>query len=224
MSVLRRKFEILITWPQRCLAASRLLVFLFTLSSVGCVSPYAFRGIPVQNSEGVVLTLPPLLQTKQVSCGPTCVASVATFWELDFEAKFAPGGDFLVEEDFTAIELGRLGEGVGLAQFVYRGSLEDARDNLDKGRPIIALIERPNYANYSWLHLNNVPVTTIWNELRPKKSHWVVIVGMVPGKVILHDPAAGMVALPRGKFETLWQAKKNTCLLLVPRPKQPSGR
>jgi alanine-alpha-ketoisovalerate/valine-pyruvate aminotransferase len=143
---------------------------------------------------------------------------------MDYEAKFAPSGDFLVEEDFTATELGKLGEGVGLAQFVYRGSLEDARNNLEKGRPVIALIERPNYANYAWLHLNNVPVTTIWNNLRPKKSHWVVIVGMVPGKIILHDPTAGMVAIPKGKFESLWQAKKNTCLLLVPPTMQSTRR
>ncbi len=178
----------------------------------------------MQDADGVVLTLPPLLQTKNVSCGPTCVASVATYWEKDYEAKFAPGGDFFVEEDFTATELGKLAEELGLAHFVYRGSLENVRENLEKGRPIIALIERPSYANYSWLHLNNVPVTTIWNDLRPKKSHWVVIAGMVPGKVILHDPTAGMVAIPRGKFESLWLAKKNTCLLLVPPAKQSSGR
>ena len=86
-------------------------------------------------------------------------------------------------------DLQQLAEHLGLQAFAYRGSMEDLRDNLQKGRPLIVLISQPVLPTGG---LTGVSLINAWNQWGKKPAHWVVVIGFTKDKaVILHDPESG---------------------------------
>gem|GEM_PF-1399601 len=181
----------------------------------GCSTARQFSGIRVGEQATLITSLPPLLQTKRVSCGPTCLAAVAAYWEIDATAFYKTTTEFDLSTDFTAAELGRLGRELGLKPFIYQGSMEDLRDNLGKGRPLVVLIPKPEFSEGIELTFNRIPLEFIVGQFVRKQSHWIVVIGHASGTIIVHDPANGRIGINQKKFEEWWQSKRRTCLLLV---------
>jgi ABC-type bacteriocin/lantibiotic exporter with double-glycine peptidase domain len=194
------------------IASCALLVCVLTFS-VGCSTPKQFKGVAIGDSINLVSAVPPLLQTKKISCGPTCLAAVAAYWGKDF----SPLLQNPLSDDFNADELSQMGGAIGLRVFEYKGSMPDLETNLAKGRPLIVLIPKPRYEDSPFtLTIQGVPLSEILMMVEPKRSHWIIVVGYTEFRIIVQDPAWGRIALPRGKFEQWWASKKNTCLLAVP--------
>src|SRR5439155_25287925 len=120
----------------------------------------------------LITSVPPLLQTKRVSCGPACVAAVVAYWGKDYSGLFSNSPPYLAE-DFSAIDLTNLVHALELKPFAYSGSMADLEDNVRNGRPLIVLIPRPNYQHSPEVTLSGVCLENIWEMVAPRYSHWV---------------------------------------------------
>jgi predicted double-glycine peptidase len=181
-----------------------------------CSTFKEFSGVPVGEQATLITSVPPLLQTRQISCGPTCVAAVAAYWDQDFAPLVSTNKPSFVAEDCTAADLKALAERLSLRAFVYRGSVEDLETNLRKGRPVILLIPKPKYRDGFGFAMNGVVIDEAMKPWLPAKSHWIVGIGFTDKKIIVHDPAFGRIALSRWKLEEWWKARRFTCVLVAP--------
>ncbi|MGE0706357.1 MAG: cysteine peptidase family C39 domain-containing protein, partial [Vicinamibacterales bacterium] len=127
-------------------------------------------------------------------CGGAAVAMVLRHWgERTFVEEFAP----LVDE-----EAGGIADSVLVAAVTERGwrterldgSMEALGGSLARGEPPVLLIED-----------------------RPGFLHYVVLVGMEPDAVLLHDPTWGPARrVGRAEFLAQWKKSRNWALLVLP--------
>lgn len=194
-------------------------LFIFIASLViglsGCTSPEQFKGVEIGESPTLITSVPPLLQTKDVSCGPTCVAAVTAYWGKDYSGLITASQPYYAE-DFTVMDLTNLVQHLGLKSFIYSGSMHDLEENIQNGRPMIVLIPKPDYEYHTPVTFNGMQINGLLQDLGPKYSHWVIIIGYTPTKIILQDPAAGRMMVSRSKFAAWWAAKRRTSLLVTP--------
>lgn len=179
-------------------------------SLTGCTAVTHFRGLSIGDDSVYVAGLPPMHQDKYYSCGAACLAAVATYWNV-------PVGRFRAQcprysEDTTGRDLQQLAENLGLDAFVYRGSIADLRDNLEKGRPVIVMIPQLVLPEGG---LVSVSLIDAWNSWGHKPAHWVVVLGFTRSKgVIVYDPESGSAVIKEQAFEKWW-AKKSYLSVLV---------
>jgi predicted double-glycine peptidase len=181
----------------------------------GCSTPERFNGITIGETPTLITSVPPLLQTKKISCGPTCVAAVAAYWGKDYSPVITRESPYFAE-DFSAMDLTNLVGRLDLKSFIYSGSVADLEDHVRNGRPVIVLIPRPRYQHDPELMFNGLSMEQVWDAVAPKYSHWVIVIGFTPTKIILQDPAAGRMMVTRAKFDGWWKAKRRTCLVATP--------
>jgi predicted double-glycine peptidase len=153
-----------------------------------------------------LLDVPYLPQTEDL-CGGAAVAMVLRYW----------GERQVYPEDFAAL-VNRSASGIRtdvLTSDVKRRGWQALpvnadrsssgawmRDQLDRGRPIIALV-----------------------EVRPNRYHYVVIVAWTSEHVIVHDPArAPFRVLSRPAFDQMWAQAGRWALLLLPPERRPFER
>ncbi|MDP2320975.1 MAG: C39 family peptidase [Acidobacteriota bacterium] len=145
-----------------------------------------------------LLDVPYLTQTEDL-CGGAAMAMVLRYW-----------GDRRVQpEDFASL-IDRSAAGIrtdvltadirrrgwqGFAIDGATGAHHDwMRDQIDRGRPIVALI-----------------------EVRPNRYHYIVIVGWTAAQVIAHDPAnAPFQTWTRPDFDRAWAAAGRWAVLVLP--------
>jgi predicted double-glycine peptidase len=195
--------------------ASAALVFGAAALLAGCSTTDDFKGVEIGETPTLITSVPPLLQTKRVSCGPTSVAAVAAYWGKDY-SLLTSNAPPLLAEDFNVTDLTNLVGMLELKSFVYSGSTDDLESHLRNGRPMIVLIPTPEYRHGPEVRFNGVPVAALRGMMAPKYSHWVICIGFTDSKMILQDPARGRMAVSRTRFESWWNSKKRTCLLIVP--------
>lgn len=185
------------------------------LCFTGCVTPPRFSGVEIGSDAVLITSVPPLLQSKRVSCGPTCLSAVAAYWEKDFAGFLTDGGELSVE--MSASDLERSAQKLGLMAHAFRGNLQDVETHLRNGRPIIALIPAPPYVIEPEVTVNGIPLIATWRSLSRPRSHWVIVIGVAQRRVIFHDPAVGNVAVLRSTFESWWGKRSHTMILVTAR-------
>jgi predicted double-glycine peptidase len=155
-------------------------------------------GVPEQSGAHALIDVPYMAQTPEL-CGGAAVAMVLRYWgERDvFPQDFAS----LVSKGDGGIVTGALVTAVqqkGWQAFVLPagdGSTRaQLRSEIDKGRPLIALI-----------------------EVARRTYHYVVIVGSTDREVVLHDPArAPFRVLTWAEFDGAWAASGRWMMLVLP--------
>lgn len=177
----------------------------------GCTSVTRFHGLTLSDDALFVSDVAPIRQDRAYACGPACVAAVAAHWGVspaEFKAQIRESGD-----DATADDLQQMATRLGLRAFAYQGSMDDLRQNLEKGRPVIAMIPQPLPARGGWLA---GAVFNLWNEWGPRPPHWVVVVGEFgDGRIIIHDPASGPLLVKTERFLAWWRETDRLCLLIA---------
>ena len=193
-------------------------LLLAALLAGGCASVGQFKGLPLRDSGVYVSGVPPVRQDQDYACGPACLAAVAAHWGVslaDFTARHPR-----LPADTTGGDLQKLAGDLGLQAVAYRGSLEDLRQNLDAGRPVIVMIPMPLVARGG---LVADLILNAWNAAGPRPAHWVVVLGMTgDGRLIVHDPASGPLWVKREDFEEWWAQKDHLCVLVAAPPEAPA--
>jgi predicted double-glycine peptidase len=192
-------------------------LFFVALALSGCATVGHFKGLGFNDDAVYVSGVTPIRQDKSHACGPACVAAVASHWGItldDFKAAQPQ-----MPEDATGHDLQALAERLGLQAFAYRGSMDDLRQNLASGRPMIVMLPMPLMPTGGLLP---ELVFNLWNEIGPRPAHWVVVVGAIKHQqVIIDDPASGPMLVREDKFIDWWAQKENLCVLLAARSKEP---
>lgn len=153
----------------------------------------------VEEGSARLLDVPFLPQTEDL-CGGAAVAMVLRYWgerqvyPEDFAALVDRGASGIRTDILTAEVTRR-----GWQSFPFSADQEGSggwvRGHVDRGRPIVALI-----------------------EVSPNRYHYVVIVAWTGTQVIVHDPArAPFRVMSHAEFERGWAAAGRWALLLLPR-------
>jgi predicted double-glycine peptidase len=165
-------------------------------------------------SSGVWLDVPFFKQEKN-GCGAASIAMVMQYWESrdDSEKPAATNGNSAPEaiqqslyraqeHGVRASDMQRYFQNHGYRTFAFRGTWDDLKQHLEKGRPLIVALK---------------PLAT------EKALHYVVVVGLDWDKnlVLVNDAAQRkLLKEERGAFEQEWSAVDRWTLLAVPRSKE----
>ena len=148
----------------------------------------------------------PYIRQERDGCGSASLAMVLRYWEAKDVEIAAERLDpaFIQSRLYAAKPRGIYASDMenylretGLEVFAFRGEWKDLREQVAKGRPLIA-------------------------GLKPKHApaHYVVVVGVDPSDsaVLLNDPERGkLYRTGRAEFERAWEGTGNWTLLAVPR-------
>ena len=131
----------------------------------------------------------------EVLCGGAAAAMVLRYWGARgvYAEAFAP----LADRSAGGIRTGALVRdlrGRGWTAVDAAGDLASLGRELDQGRPVIALL-----------------------EVRPDRYHYVVVIGLTPQSVVLHDPARGPSRVMTARdFDAAWKHSDRWMLTLLP--------
>lgn len=178
-----------------------------------------YRGMTLHDNVTYIRGVAPVMQDKQVQCGPACLASVAAYWDHPVSESGLRTclGETADARAHSGEQLAKAAKLMGLQAFVYQGGLDDLDRNLGQGRPVIVLLRRRPLGELGELGLGGMPAERVAADLTPKLHHWVVVVGSDKETVIVHDPAMGPVRLSRAVFDGWWSKMARVSLLVVPR-------
>lgn len=147
----------------------------------------------------------PFVRQVRAGCGPAAVAMVMQYWVRETPGlEAAAAGAEHIDKALPAGANGTFGkdlkeylEAHGFSAYVFDGEMADLRNHLAKGRPVIVCLG---------LKGPDAP------------PHYVVVVGIGEGEVLLNDPARGkLVREKTADFLRAWKATENWALLAVPR-------
>ena len=180
----------------------------------GCANARFYEGadLSLAPKATIVHGVPIVAQTDKYSCGRACLASVALYYEVPFttvEEVTLSGAQR--EEAWAAAELVRAAESFGLVAFGYEGSFDDLKDNIQKNRPVITLLDTPpkvaNYPAFEWIVETSTTAVS--------QPHWVVVLGLGHNEeVIIHDPNKGLLTMSRKTFDKQWQKQSRVAVLV----------
>lgn len=164
-----------------------------------CVALIAAQPFPLEaQGEGprpLQLLDVPFISQSELLCGGAAAAMVLRFWgERGVSAEaFA----HLVDRSAAGIRTDALVDELtkrGWTVQAVGGEQTLLRDQISRGRPVLALIEE-----------------------RPSAFHYVVVVAWHGQGVVLHDPARGpFVVMSAGEFERRWRASRRWMAVVVP--------
>ena len=146
-----------------------------------------------------VSSLPvPFVPQDKDGCGAAALAMVLGYWEVPADPRTIQKE--LREPELRGIRGSRLAAfaaGLGLVAIPYAGDLDNLREYVAKGRPLIVA----------------------WNMGR-NRFHNVVVVGLddTRGEVLVHDPARGAERrVPRDTFLKRWAGAGHWTLVVIPK-------
>ena len=164
-------------------------------------------------------TVEAVRQSGRYTCGPACLSSVLTYWDVEVsQGQIVRKYPSPEQRPYFLLELRSIAEAEGLKAYVISmdtQSRSEVEEQISKGRPLICAVRLPR----SPYLLDGVQILgptcrgLAW-ALNPRKDHFVVVVGLKPQEVLVMDPAHGFVALPWRRFERAWSQMKHACLLV----------
>lgn len=158
------------------------------------VAPAAFDQIGSTR----LLDVPYLPQSEDL-CGGAATAMVLRYWgerrvsSEDFSSLVDRGASG-IRTDVLAADVSRRGWQAFPRNTTSGASGDWLREQVDRGRPVVALI-----------------------EVRPDRYHYIVVVGWTRDRVIAHDPASGPFGVRSiAEFDRAWAAAGRWALLILP--------
>jgi hypothetical protein len=142
-----------------------------------------------------VLADVPFLSQPKALCGGAALAMVARYWGVrsllpeDFRTALTPEGNGITPEVLES-----RARDLGLQTFAFRGEPDAVRQHLDRGRPLIALLDAGSGL-----------------------FHYVVLLAWNGERVVFHDPTEGPFRIASARrWRERWSATGNWTLLLLP--------
>jgi hypothetical protein len=185
-------------WPAARRTGVRAAAFLLLIALM-MAAPAPAAG----QARGALLDVPYLAQPVRL-CGGAALAMVLRYWgeRAVYAEDFAPlvdAGRGGIPADALARAVTDRGWQAFPAAVDASASFDRLRTEVDRGRPVVALI-----------------------EAGPSVSHFVVVVGVTDAAVVLHDPArAPFQVVPRAEFDAAWAPAERWMLLVLPPADRP---
>ena len=137
----------------------------------------------------------PFVSQGEDLCGGAAAAMVLRYWGA--RGVYAEAFSALVDRSAGGIRATSLVadlRGRGWTAVETAGNFTSLRQELTRGRPLIALI-----------------------EVRPSRYHYVVVIGTSADRIILHDPARGPSrVMSTSSFDSAWAKSGRWMLLILP--------
>lgn len=155
---------------------------------------------------GIWLNVPFVRQPAN-GCGAACISMVMRYWLKDKGDRIPPAADVrrIQQELYSPRAKGIYASAMerylrqnGFRVFAFRGTLQDLRHHLSKGRPLVVCLR---------------------DSGKTGPLHYVVVVGIEPqeGVVLVNDPAQRkLLKMDRTSFEERWRPMQRWTLLAVP--------
>ncbi len=152
----------------------------------------------LESSQDLVLEVPYVKQEKNF-CGPASLAMVLMYWGSTVSQYEI--GERVQNKEKKGVwgeDLKSVAENLGFNAFIYSSDINNIKENLSKGRPIIVPLTSGSSSNF----------------------HFVLIVGVssTNSKLIYHDPAEeSFSVIDIEEFITKWKPSNYWALLVVPK-------
>ena len=154
------------------------------------------RTVLVFLASALALQVPFVAQVDE-GCAAASLAMVFGYWERPASEEEVRNALFEPQlHGILGSRLAAFARAHDMTAFAYRGDLEQLRESIDKGRPVIV----------AW-------------RMRRNRYHDVVVVGvdMERRQVLVNDPAEGPLRrVPQQRFEERWAGAGHWALLMVP--------
>jgi len=139
----------------------------------------------------------PFFPQEAYQCGPASLAGVLNYWGVGVTAEE------IAEEIYSPSAKGTLNldmvfypEKKGLKAKSYQGSMEDIRDKIDSGFPVIVLVDE--------------------GIGRVRQRHFMVVLGYDEKNIIAHSGRERLKRIPLKTFVKSWEKTKFWTLLITP--------
>ena len=181
--------------PSRGWRPFLLLLFSLLPWAIGCAG-----GFPPPSSASARLVENVPFYPQEVSqCGPASLAGVLNFWGI----RISPAE--IASELYSPSARGTLNldlllyaERKGMAARQYRGTLQQLKEKIDSGYPLIVLVDLG-----FWFY---------------QQGHFMVVVGYDENGIIAHSGRERQKSIPFGKFLRTWERMQCWSLLVTPKP------
>jgi uncharacterized protein YvpB len=148
----------------------------------------------------------PFVRQVYAGCGSASIAMVMQYW-IRNESRLDPAAadaerihkalGRASSKGIAGLKLKQYLEENGFSVYLFDGELQDLRNHLDKGRPLVVCLAPSG---------PRAPL------------HYVVVVGIADDTVMLNDPARGkLTRVDAERFLREWKTTGNWALLAVPR-------
>jgi ABC-type bacteriocin/lantibiotic exporter with double-glycine peptidase domain len=182
--------------------ACLLWLIALALVSQGCLYQGAGRSIDEPEvAEGAmdrVSGFPLVLQVGEQDCGAAALSATLQHWgtAIDIAEVRRIAGD--EDAPLRADALREVARRKGYDAFLVRGSVEDLREEVRAGRPVIVGMLKP-YVGEQWF------------------AHYEVVTAIGAKEIITMDPANGWRRYPLGGFEEEWKRSNHLTMIVAPR-------
>lgn len=180
-------------------------------SSLACATTYTGREVAadtgrIDREPGWIKVdeVPWIQQRADWDCGVAALSMVLRYWSIDRDAAVfeeVVGAAMRDERAIRAGDLRAIARNHGADAFLFHGTMKDLEDHLAKGRPVLVGEHKPTSTGVA--------------------SHYAVVVGLHPGtrRVMLLDPANGVVETTYEGFDEEWSPTGRLTLLVLAREK-----
>ncbi len=191
-----------------------LLGLVCLMGASGCATVKMYKGTHLFEKAVVIEGVPGVVQDRDLSCGPACLAGVGLYYGADVLSVIKPGEAERFSADFSGKDLCALGEKLNLKAYCYEGTPANLEENLASGRPVIVLL-RSRELTRPWYVLSRIG-WMVGRWVTPNPDHWVVALGYTGKSFIIHDPAEGRLEIKRSTFLREWRSNESAAILVVP--------
>ena len=195
-------------------------LLLAALQLSGCADATRYVGVGLNEEAFIIEGVPSIRQGPELSCGPACVASVATYWTHQIPPSLREGVAPFQKKDTSATDLCAAAKTAGLDAFAFCGTLEDLEVCVRKGRPAIVMAYCGAVGDPA-ISLPYYPaIQRLLCDLWPPK-HWTVVIGTIGDEwFVIQDPAAGRYQVRKTRLMSGWKRNDYVMVLLAPRAPQ----
>lgn len=185
-----------------------------TICIGGCANAQRYRGLDLTTTRpSSLIAVPAAAQNGRNDCGYAALASVALYHRAA-ASRLVEGEvpQSFRGERLAAADLVKMAAKLELKAFGYQGSVDDLRENVGKGRPVLVLLSQPP----------RVEPRTFFDFAGDFASagfvipHWVVVCGFTADdRVVVHDPRNGLITMGLRDFTQLWERTSRVAVLVV---------
>ncbi len=171
--------------------SSVILVILLVVS--GCAGPE----VQGKNGKGDVILSVPFFPQDAYQCGPVSLAEVFNFWGSEVNPQEIAGDIFNARLNGTlSMDMLLYPRRAGFRAAAYKGGMEDIRDKIQKGYPLIVMVD--------------------FGFFVIEKNHFMVIVGYNNDGIFAHSGKEKEEFFSYGKLERIWKKTDYWTLLIEP--------